>query len=222
MIVGGRDARHPADRRDAAVRLLRRLVDRGQLRAARAAAADLRPRPAGGGSCDERADRPPVRPRRRAVRGARRASPRAGRCSTPPRCATTRSTTASCSRSSSIHRGRILAADGTVLARSVKRTRPATDLRPHLPDARPVRPRGRLRLHRHRPRRPRALLRRRAHRRRDGPAHAARPAARAAAQVGDDLVHASSTRRRSASRCSSSAGARARSSRWTRAPGRSK
>src|SRR6185295_11192465 len=39
-----RDARDPADRRHAAVRLLRRLVDRRQLRARRAAAARLRPR----------------------------------------------------------------------------------------------------------------------------------------------------------------------------------
>ena len=40
-----RDEGHPAHRRDAAVRLLRRLLDRGQLRPARAAAADLRPGP---------------------------------------------------------------------------------------------------------------------------------------------------------------------------------
>ena len=39
---------HPADRRDAAVRLLRRLVDRRELHPARAAAARLRPRPARG------------------------------------------------------------------------------------------------------------------------------------------------------------------------------
>ena len=38
-----RHARDPADRRHAAVRLLRRLLDRRQLRAGRAAAADLRP-----------------------------------------------------------------------------------------------------------------------------------------------------------------------------------
>ena len=44
-----RHARHPADRRDAALHLLRRLVDPGQLRAARAAAADLRPRAPRGG-----------------------------------------------------------------------------------------------------------------------------------------------------------------------------
>ena len=59
MIVGGVTQRDPADRRDAAVRLLRRLVDPRELRAARAAAAGLRPRaPAGGGrrgGCDERA-----------------------------------------------------------------------------------------------------------------------------------------------------------------------
>ena len=48
VIVGGVTQGHPADRRDAAVRLLRRLVDRRQLRAARAAAADLRPRAARG------------------------------------------------------------------------------------------------------------------------------------------------------------------------------
>ena len=39
-----RDPRDPADRRHAAVRLLRRLLDRGQLHPAGAAAADLRPR----------------------------------------------------------------------------------------------------------------------------------------------------------------------------------
>src|SRR5262249_23221706 len=45
---GGRDAGDPTHGRDAAVHLLRGLVDRGQLRAAGAAAARVRPRPAGG------------------------------------------------------------------------------------------------------------------------------------------------------------------------------
>ena len=72
VIVGGVTKRHPADRRDAAVRLLRRLVDPRQLRAAGAAAARLRPRAARGASRDERADRPPLRRRRRALRRARR------------------------------------------------------------------------------------------------------------------------------------------------------
>ncbi|CAA9464692.1 MAG: FtsW-like cell division membrane protein CA_C0505, partial [uncultured Solirubrobacteraceae bacterium] len=43
-----RDPRHPAHRRDAAVRLLRRLLDPRQLHPAGAAAAGLRPRPPGG------------------------------------------------------------------------------------------------------------------------------------------------------------------------------
>ena len=91
-----RHARHPAHRRDAALHLLRRLVDPGQLRAAGPAAADLRPRAARG---DRAAMNAPiarlfvvvVRPLRRCSS----ASPRAGRCSTPMRCATTPRTTAS-------------------------------------------------------------------------------------------------------------------------------
>ena len=70
-------------------------------------------------------DRPPVRARARAVRAAHRRSRRAGRCSRPRSCATTRSTGASCSRSSAIQRGAIRAADGTVLARSSRRGRAA-------------------------------------------------------------------------------------------------
>ena len=47
-----RDPGHPADRRDAALHLLRRLLDRGQLRPAGVAAARLRPRAEG--RCDRR------------------------------------------------------------------------------------------------------------------------------------------------------------------------
>ena len=113
-----RDARDPADRRDAAVRVLRRLVDPRELRAARAAAAGLRPRaPAGGqrsagGGCGERARRPPVRPRARAVRACSSRSRRAGRCSRPRRCATTRTTAAILFEEQRIKRGIIRAADG--------------------------------------------------------------------------------------------------------------
>ena len=86
-----RHARHPADRRDAALHLLRRLVDPGQLRAAGAAAADLRPRAARG---DRAAMNAPIARLFVVVvvlfARARRASRRAGRCSTPMRCATTR------------------------------------------------------------------------------------------------------------------------------------
>ena len=65
VIVGGVTKRHPAHRRDAAVHLLRRLVDRRELRPARAAAAGLRPRAARGpGAAMNTADRPPVRHRR--------------------------------------------------------------------------------------------------------------------------------------------------------------
>ena len=56
VIVGGVTKRDPADRRDAAVRLLRRLLDRRELRAARAAAAHLRP----GQAARERAMNRPV------------------------------------------------------------------------------------------------------------------------------------------------------------------
>ena len=65
-----RHARDPAHRRDAAVHLLRRLLDRGQLRAAGAAAARLRSRAEAGPR--ERADHEAVRGDRGAVRAADR------------------------------------------------------------------------------------------------------------------------------------------------------
>ena len=86
-----RHARDPADRRDAAVRVLRRLLDRGQLHPARAAAGDLQP---GARNRHERADLPPLRAVRRAVRASWSRSARAGPCSAPPACARTRRTAA--------------------------------------------------------------------------------------------------------------------------------
>ena len=53
-----------------------------------------RRRPRRGSGAGEHARRPPLRPRRRAVRACWSASRRAGRCSTPRRCATTRPTAA--------------------------------------------------------------------------------------------------------------------------------
>ena len=82
VIVGGVTQRDPADRRDAAVRLLRRLVDRRQLRAARAAAARLRPRPREAGAAAMNApDRPPLRRSSSSCSACSSASRRAGRCS---------------------------------------------------------------------------------------------------------------------------------------------
>ena len=144
VIVGGVTKRDPADRRDAAVHLLRRLVDPRELRAARAAAARLRPRPGEAGSRDERADRPPLRRRscvlfgvlvalHVALDGLRGAT----------RCATTRRTAASCSRSSSIRRGAIRAArrhGARALASSAATARYAR----RYPTRPAVRPRGRL------------------------------------------------------------------------------
>ncbi len=64
-----RHARDPAHRRDAALHLLRRVLDRGQLRVAGADPARVRPC-AQRGSCGERADHPGLRPDRGAVCGA--------------------------------------------------------------------------------------------------------------------------------------------------------
>ena len=61
-----------------------------------------------------------------------------------------------------IRRGQIRTQDGEVLARSVPR--PGDTLGPALPDARPLRPRGRLLLHVDRPRGAGALAQRRADR----------------------------------------------------------
>ena len=107
-----RPARDPADRDHAAVRLLRRLERRRELRPARAAPARLEPRERDGAR-DERADHPPR------VRRARRSSARSssddvladlggGRAS--PTARTTRS---SASPQFTIERGLIFAADGT-------------------------------------------------------------------------------------------------------------
>ena len=71
-----RHARDPADRRDAAVRVLRRLLDRGQLHPARAAAGDLQP---GASNRHEHVDLPPLRAVRRAVRRPRRVQLALGR-----------------------------------------------------------------------------------------------------------------------------------------------
>ena len=70
------DEGDPADRRHASLHLLRRLVDPGQLRAARAAAARLRPRPEAGVN---QPDHPPLRPRGRALRRAHRLHVAVGR-----------------------------------------------------------------------------------------------------------------------------------------------
>ena len=90
----------PADRRDAAVRLLRRQLGRRQHDPARAAAADLRPRPPAADRAADRPgrpargcrreppDRPPLRPRPRCCSRCSSASPRTGRCSTPTRSRT--------------------------------------------------------------------------------------------------------------------------------------
>ena len=76
-----------------------------------------RARPAGAGGRDERADRPPLRPRRRAVRRARRRRRRAGRCSTR---SAARQPARELARGAADQARAIRAADGTVLARSVK------------------------------------------------------------------------------------------------------
>ena len=121
VIVGGVTQRHPADRRDAAVRLLRRLVDPRQLRAAGAAAARLRPRAARSrGADDERADHPPLRRLRRAVRACSSScTSRWTRCSTRTRCATTRRTARQLLEQQRIRRGTDpRRATASVLARS--------------------------------------------------------------------------------------------------------
>ena len=126
-----RHARHPAHRRDAALHLLRRLVDPGQLRAAGAAAADLRPRaPRGDRAAVNAPIAAPVRRRRACSSRCSSASPRAGRCSTPMRCATTRKNRRELLEEQQIRRGLIRAGDGTVLARSLKQRR--RQLRAHL------------------------------------------------------------------------------------------
>ena len=121
MIVGGVTKRHPADRRDAALRLLRRLVDPGELRPARAAAL-----------VSDRARReyaavnaPIVAPVRAsslllfAVLVAHVVLQR--RVRRRGRCRTTRATSAQLLEQQQIRRGTIRAADGTVLARSLQR-----------------------------------------------------------------------------------------------------
>ena len=115
-----------------------------------------------------------------------------------------------------IRRGLIRAGDDSVLARSLKPAR--QELRAHLSAGPAVLPRRGLQLRAPGPRRPRALLRRRPQR-----AHAT-SSARSSTACRAPSRRATTwsprwTRPRSASRCSSSAGARAPSSRWTRAAG---
>ena len=218
VIVGGVTQRHPADRRDAALHLLRRLVDPGQLRAAGAAAADLRPRAARG---DRAAMNAPIARLFvvvvRALRACSSASRRAGRCSTPTRCATTRKNHRELLEEQQIRRGLIRAADGTVLARSLKQRR--RQLRAHAirrAGCSPT-PSATASCARAAP---------------GSSASTTTTSAGAASELGSLIDRLSgseqagrqpasprSTRPRSASRCSSSAGARAPSSRWTRARG---
>ena len=80
----------------------------------------LLPSPTARGRRDEHADRPPLRARRRAVRAARRVHVALDGVRAPRSCATTRSTGASCSRSSASSAAPIRARDGTLLARSVR------------------------------------------------------------------------------------------------------
>ena len=184
VIVGGVTNVDPADRRDAAVRLLRRLVDPGELRPARAAAAGLRPRAAGSGGLRERADHAPVRAGRAAVRDPRRARPRGGRVFDAQRCATTRSTGASCSRTPG--QARADPRRRRLRPRALVR-RPGDTLRAALSDRQAVRPCGRLLVHALGRRGHRALPQPRARPARATSSLARRPAA-GQRQQGDDVT----------------------------------
>ncbi len=115
-----RDEGDPADRRDAPVRLLRRVLDRRELRDRRAAAADVRSRTARGAS-GEHADRPRLRRRARAVRAARRSTRRAGRSSIAAELQDNPQNKRALLAQEKIARGSIFAGDGTTLARSCAR-----------------------------------------------------------------------------------------------------
>ena len=163
VIVGGVTQGDPADRRDAAVRLLRRLVDRGQLRAAGAAAARLRPRAEAGAPAMNAADRPPLRASSRCCSACSCSPPRGGACSRAEDLRDNAANRRPLLAEERIKRGTIRAADGKVLARCAKVDKER--YRAPLPDRRAVRPRGRLLVHRARPLRPRAVPQRPA----DGP-----------------------------------------------------
>ena len=170
--VRDRRRRHegdPAHRRDAAVRVLRRLLDPGQLHPAGPAAARLRPgaearrargepRPScgssGSSSCCSRCSS---------------ASPRAGRSSRPRQLRDNPENARALLQEQRIRRGTIRSADGA-RARALRARRQGETFRRRYPTDDAVRPRRRLLLHRPRPRGDRALAQRRAHR----PAHGAR------------------------------------------------
>ena len=101
------------------------------------------------------------------------------------RCATTAKNRRELLEEQQIRRGLILAADGTVLARSLKQ--PDGSYVRTYPTGRAVRPRRRLQLRRQRPRRARALLQRRPDRAQRRARLAPRPAA-GPEQQGDDVV----------------------------------
>ena len=207
VIVGGVTRVIPLTGVTLPVHLLRRLVDRRQLRAARAAAAGLRPRAARGGRAAMNA---PIarlfvvvvvlfaRARRVhvALDGVRRQ--RAAR--QPAR------TGASCSRSSRSGAGGSSPPTARVLARS-RQAAPTSTLRAPLPDGAACSPTpvgyascasGRAGLER--------FYDDDADRAHERARHAPRPPVRAPSRQGDDLRHRRSTRPPSASRCRQLAG----------------
>ncbi len=164
VIVGGVTQRHPAHRRDAAVHLLRRLVDPRELRAAGAAAAHLRPRAARRPRRrHERADRPPLRRRSSLLFGVLVVGTSWNTVFGADELRDKPQNRRQLLEQQRIRRGAIRAAR-RLGARSQCAQASDDTLHPPLSAGRAVRPRARLLVHALRPRRPRALAQRRAER----------------------------------------------------------